>query len=536
MRWHLTRLLACGLALALGARGLAAENAATTAAAPAPDPYALAAKIDKHLNDKMKSAGVTAAPRADDAEFLRRTTLDLNGRIPLPREIHELAATSAADKRRKLVDQLLDNPGYVNHFTNVYRHLFLPEASTNFEVAYFQIGFDNWLRKKFRENTPYDKIAREMIAVEIGQNRNQYYNPFDGRETPTAFFSAKEAKPENLAAATAKVFLGIQIECAQCHNHPFARWSREQFWNTAAFFAGIERTQPNFYSPMREIFDRREIAIPNTDKVVQAAFLDDKDPQWKFQTSSRVTFADWMTADDNPYFARTAVNRLWAHFFGVGIVDPVDDFNDENKASHPELLDELSKAFIASKYDMKFLVRAITATDAYQRTSSMTEPGQSNPRLYAKMSVKGMTGEQLFDSLAQAVGYRDPYPRNQPAFVFGGNNPRYEFISKFASTSKPTEIQTSILQALMLMNGKFLADATTIDKSETLAGVWDAPFLDTGRKIETLYLAALGRKPRPEELQKLVKHVETGDPAKQKQRLGDVYWTLLNSVEFRVNH
>ncbi|MFL5340547.1 MAG: DUF1553 domain-containing protein [Gemmataceae bacterium] len=535
MRWHLTRFAALALALAAGARAGAANNAATTAGT-APDPYVLAARIDALINEHLKKAGVAAAPKADDAEFLRRAMLDLHGRVALPREYYDLTTAKDAQKRRQLVDKLLDGPGYVNHFTDVYRNLYLPETMANVETVYFQFGFDNWLRKKFQSNTPYDVMARELITAQISNRGNQYINPYGGQENPLAFFSVKEAKPENIASSVTKIFLGIQIECAQCHNHPFARWSREQFWGTAAFFAGIERTQPNFYSPMREVYDRREIAIPNTDKVVQASFLDDKEPQWKFQTSSRVTFAEWMTAPDNPYFARTAVNRLWAHFFGIGIVDPVDDFNDENKASHPELLDELAKAFVAAKYDMKYMIRAITATEAYQRTSTLTDSSQSNPRLYARMPVKGMTGEQLFDSLAMTVGYRDPYPKNTPAVFFGGNSPRADFVAKFNSTSKVTETQTSILQALMLMNGKFLADATSIDKSETLAAVSESPFMDTGRKIETLYLAALGRKPRPEELQKLVKHVETGDPAKQKQRLGDVFWTLLNSVEFRVNH
>jgi hypothetical protein len=530
------RLLAVGLALC-GAPALAAE--ATADAKPAaPDPYALAAKIDQHLNAQMKQVGVTPAPTADDAEFLRRVTLDLNGRIPVQQEIYKLTAGKSAIKRRETVDRLLATPGYINHYTNVYRHLFLPEASTNFEVAYFQIGFDNWMRKKLEENTPYDKLARELITAQISNRRDVYYDPFGGTANPLAFFQAKEAKPESIAAATAKVFLGIQIECAQCHNHPFARWSRDQFWGTAAFFAGIERTQNNFYSPMREVADRREIAVPNTEplKVVQATFLDDKEPQWKFQTSSRVTFAEWMTADDNPFFARTAVNRIWAQLFGVGIVDPVDDFNDDNKPSHPELLAELTKAFVASKYDVKYLIRAITATDAYQRTSAITESSQSNPRLYARMPVKGMTGEQLFDSLATAVGYRDPFPKNQPGFIFGGNNPRSEFMNKFATSSKPTETQTSILQALTLMNGKFLVDATNVEKSEALSGINAMPGWTTQTKIETIYLSVLGRKPRADELAKLVKHVETGDPAKQQQRLGDVMWTLLNSVEFRVNH
>ena len=279
-----------------------------------------------------------------------------------------------------------------------------------------------------------------------------------------------------------------------------------------------------------------EIAIPNTDKVVQAAFLNSTEPRWKFQTSSRITFADWMTADDNPFFARTAVNRIWAQMFGIGIVDPPDDFNEENKASHPELLDDLAKAFIAAKYDVKFLIRAIASSETYQRASAQTDSTATDPRLFGRMPVKVMTGEQLFDSMATAIGFTDPLPRNQPAFIFGQNSPRAEFLSKFDQGNKPTEEQTSILQALTLMNGKFIADATSVDRSETLAAVAESPFLTTPRKIEALYLASLGRKPRAQELATLVKHVETGDAAKQKQRLGDVLWTLLNSVEFRVNH
>lgn len=501
-------------------------------------PVDLARKIDQHVNARLKRDGIAPAPRTDDAEFLRRAYLDLAGRIPLISEIHGFLNDAAPDKRAKLVNRLLASPGYVNHFTDVWRSVMLPEATTQFEVAYAQIGFDTWLRDKLKENAGWDKMARELVAAPIGNNRNgnNYYDVYSGRSNPTAFYQAKEGKPENMAAGISRVFLGIHIECAQCHDHPFARWSREQFWSTAAFFAGVERTQPNFYAPLREVLDRRELGIPNTDKVVQAAFLDDKEPRWKFQSSARTTFADWMTSPDNPFFARTAVNRIWAQMFGVGIVDPVDDFNEENKPSHPELLDELAREFIAADYDVKFLIRAIMATETYQRTSRQTDPTQSDARLYSRMPVKALTAEQLYDSLSTAVAFRDQFPRNQPAVVFGNNTPRAEFLSRFGGSNKPTENQTSILQALMLMNGSFVGNATSVDKSETLAAVADSPFLSPARKVESLYLAALARKPRADESAKLVKYLETGDPAKQKQRLGDILWTLLNSVEFRVNH
>ncbi len=251
-----------------------------------------------------------------------------------------------------------------------------------------------------------------------GENGRRGINPFErrGSPTPLAYYFAKEGKPENLAASTARTFLGIRIECAQCHDHPFARWKREQFWGYAAFFGGVQKQGDgdNQFGPIREIPDRRELAIPGTERVVQAAFLDGGEPQWRFKVGSRVTLADWMTSAENPYFARAAANRLWAHLFGTGLVDPVDDLSDANPPSHPELLDELARQFAAHGYDLKFLLRALTATRAYQLSSDATSTtSQDDPRLFARMAVKGMTADQLFDSLAQATGLdADPNDAN----------------------------------------------------------------------------------------------------------------------------
>ncbi|HLW65760.1 MAG TPA: DUF1553 domain-containing protein, partial [Gemmataceae bacterium] len=194
----------------------------------------------------------------------------------------------------------------------------------------------------------------------------------------------------------------------------------------------------------------------------------------------------------------------------------------------------------ASKYDVKFLIRAITATEAYQRTSALANTSQTaDKRLFARMPVKAMNGDQLFDSLATAVSYPDP-TRNRPGIIFGGNSPRTQFMSKFNSTNKPTESQTSILQALMLMNGEFVTSAAdsqkNLDQSRTFQAIAKSDYMGTPRKVEAMYIATLGRKPRAQELEKLVKHIGTGDAAKKEQRMGDVFWTLLNSVEFRVNH
>jgi hypothetical protein len=274
------------------------------------------------------------------------------------------------------------------------------------------------------------------------------------------------------------------------------------------------------------------------EKKVSAKFLDGKEPKFQDSISSRVTLMDWMTAKDNPYFARNAVNRMWANFFGVGIIDPLDE-PSKNPPSHPELLDILAKDFAASGYDMKNLIRAIVNSRAYQRSSaSRAASSDSQERTFARMQVRGLTAEQLFDSIVLATGYRGELPLAQRQFV-GPNTPRGDFLAKFASAERLSDVQTSILQALTLMNGKFIGDLTSLDqgKSELLVGVIASPFFDTRQKIETLYLATVSRYPREAELQKLIAYVEKGGPSGDSNKaMTDVYWALLNSSEFAFNH
>jgi hypothetical protein len=360
---------------------------------------------------------------------------------------------------------------------------------------------------------------------------------YNGRgDSPIGFYMAKEGKPENLAASTARLFLGVRLECAQCHDHPFGGWTRDEFWGQAAFFAGIKGPRGDFYfGQLREVGDRRELPIPGTERVAQARFLDGKEPRWKYKVSAREALADWMTAKDNPYFARTAVNRMWGHFFGVGLVDPVDDFTEENKPSHPELLDELARQFVAHNYDFKFLARAITMSKAYQRSSAYPSADRPDARLFACMPVKGLSPEQLYDSILEATRTRDNTPLAQRAIIFGG--PRQEFMQKFAAQERRTDYQTSIPQALAMMNSNLVNTATHPAKSELLAAVNEAPFLSTAGRVEALFLATLCRKPTPEEADKLVRYVDKGGAAGDKKKaLADVYWVLLNSSEFMFNH
>lgn len=496
---------------------------------------ALAAKIDQRITGAW-GADVKPAPRADDAEFFRRVHLDVAGRIPSVTEARDFLEDDRPDKRAIWVDRILQGDpddssyrdAYVGHFANVWRAWLM--AQTNQQALFQQPALEMWLQQRLRANLGYDQLVRELLTQPTVGNPGP--GPFDG--SVTAFFQANEFRPENLAGSTARLFLGVKLECAQCHDHPFAKWSRDQFWEYAAFFTDVPQQarpgQPAVRVP------RGEIKIMGTDKVAKARFLDGKEPKWK-DDGTRPTLVEWMTAADNPFFAKAAVNRMWAHFFGVGLVDQPDGPGDDNPANYPELLDELARGFVAHKYDVKFLVRVITASQTYQRTSAVSHPSQKDLRLFARMPLRGLSPEQLFDSLAVATEYQEQVAADpQVAFRPGRQTPRAQFLAKFAAQDQKTDYQTSILQALYLMNNDFIADRTSVSKNRTLATLADQR-TSTARKIESLYLVALSRKPRPEESERFVKYVDSGGAANDpKKALADVFWVLLNSPEFILNH
>ncbi|HTU21762.1 MAG TPA: DUF1549 and DUF1553 domain-containing protein [Gemmataceae bacterium] len=495
-------------------------------AAP-PRPTDLATRIDRRLEARFKGDAIHPAPRAEDAEFLRRASLDLIGRIPRTADVHEFLADSSADKRARLIDELLEEPRFAVHFANLWRADLLPETSSSGQAALFQTGFQSWLIERFRANVPYDQMVRELLTAPVGGGREGEPVLRDPeRPNPLAFFAVKEASPEKLAATVGRSFLGIRLECAQCHDHPFAKWTQEQFWSQSAFFAGFGK-RGGLFAPLTEVADRRELRMLGNGKHIQPGFLDGGKPKLTPGQSSRVALAEWVTAPSNPYFARAAVNKLWAHFFGVGLVNPVDDFRDDNKPSDPALLDDLAAAFVASGFDLSLLIRGICRSEAYQRTSARTHPSQDGTRLPARMTVKALTGEQFFDSLALATGYRDTQDKGAA---------RRQFLTRFAQIGPPAEPETSVPQALTLLNGRFVAWATDPQRCPTLIAVTQTPGLTRAGRIEALYLATLGRRPTPVERERLDRHVARADAGGEAERLADVFWALLNCAEFRLNH
>jgi hypothetical protein len=267
---------------------------------------------------------------------------------------------------------------------------------------------------------------------------------------------------------------------------------------------------------------------------VEARFPDGSKPDWRRAVTPRQALSEWIARGDNPWFARAAVNRLWHYFLGVGLIDPVDGLGiEDNPPSHPELLDELARQFVAHDFDLKFLIRAIAGSSAYQRTSRQTHPRQAEPRLFARAASRALTPEQLYDSLVLATGYRSDPAKIGAYETFQMGPPRAIFLAPFDDpNSQPVDFQASIQQALMIMNGKFTEEATSSTRSATVAAVIDSN-RPLAQRIEELYLVTLSRKPRPQEARRLLDYAAARE---SKPALRDIFWSLLNSTEFVLNH
>jgi hypothetical protein len=488
------------------------------------DPAALSARIDELIGARLAKEGVPPAPRADDAEFFRRLSLDLNGRIPPLDQLKDFLDDDRPDKRTWWIGELLDGPDnaalYVRHFTHTLRRQLLEHTPAQPPAVLAPL--EGWLRKQGRANTPHDRLVRGLLT-----------DPEAG-----AFFQANQNKPENLAGRTSRLLLGVRLECAQCHDdRGGGTWKRTQFWEYAAFFAVPGDRQPmgDAYvalGPLRQKPGPARIRIGESDVWVETRFPDGRKPDWKRQATPRAALAEWVTRADNPWFARAAVNRLWHDFFGAGLIEPVDGLGQEdNPPSHPELLDELARQFAAHDFDRKYLIRAITGSQAYQRSSRQTHPGQANPRLFARAALRGLSPEQLLDSVMVATGYRPK--QTAETGPLGGDTVQGEFLAAFDDpAARPADVQASIQQALVMMNSKFIDQVTAPQTSTTLGAVAGGKARPVARRVEELYLTTLSRRPRLEEAERLLRHAGAGG----KEELADLFWALLNSTEFVVNH
>jgi hypothetical protein len=495
----------------------------------------VAAQVDALLARQLAAEGVTPTPCSDDAEFLRRVSLDLIGRIPTEAEARTFLDDPSPDKRLALIEQLLHDPEHGYHFANTWRALLIPEADTDRQVRYFQAGFEAWLRERRTSRDGFDDIVRDLLAVPIASPDQPPQFVLTDLRAPNAiaYIASKDADAAKIAANSVRLFLGIRLECAQCHDHPFDHWTREQFWNQAAFFAGLQRRGRGAFSPLTEAAGRRTIMPMESTESVPAAFLVG-DADVPSESPPRTAFAEWLTSADNPCFARAVANRLWGQMLGTGIVDPVDDIHAANPPSHPEILSLLEQSFVDSGFDLDFLFRTICLTEAYQRTSATAGGSAADARTFAQMPVKALSGEQFFDSLLIALGNETPADRARPGRE---DDPvRRRYLDQFASQGVFRDPETSVLQTLTLMNGPLLSDGTAPESGPRLQQLLGDASLNTAVRIESLYLASLSRRPDPDEQVRLVEYVDSGEPAESPRRLGDVLWMVVNSAEFRWNH
>ncbi len=478
--------------------------------------------VDRYIEARWPAG--TEAKVIDDAGFLRRVSLDLCGRIPRVWEVREFLADTSEGKRERLVEKLLASPDFARHFAAVWRARMVPENS-NAQNPYLATQLEGILAQWFKENVPWDQMAQRLLSVD--QQKVAGGGIYQANYGAAGlYFQALENKPEIMAGATSRLFLGVNLECAQCHNHPTADWKREQFWGYAAFFSEYAQRGPGEVA-----LGKGKIRIGTSDVVVNARFLDGMEPRLE-HVESGLALAAWMTSKSNPYFAKSLVNKMWGQFFGVGLLDPIDEPSKENRPSHPELLDALAKDFVEHDYDLRRVIRLIVNSRTYQLDSS--GDGRADLRLFTRAAVRGLSPEQIYDSLVRATGYRTEKGADAMQTAYG-RDARGEFLSKFNNRAdKPTEAQTTILQALSLMNGQMISQASDLKKSQTLAAVAEADFMSVDEKIEALFLATLTRRPSSQEFERFGKYVSGSE--EPKRALADVFWVLLNTGEFRTNH
>lgn len=522
----------------------AAESQATESA-PAAQPAAptgpklttqeLADWIDARFAAEYQRAGVTPSETVDDATFLRRISLDLQGRIPTVAQLRDFLAEDTTFERQDYIDRLLTENKQparfadrsAEHLARVWRRMMVPASAPNAAAA---MQLEPWLARQFAANTPYDQFARKLLLVSqpnmqagLGPSPQPEGQAAADPDAAAAIFEqAVGGMPENLASAYVRVFLGVRLHCAQCHDHPLASWKKTDFWGMAALLSGGNAKQP-MAAPA-------PILKASTEEVVYASKLlwtETPLAEIPADKSPREFLADWLVSPDNPNFAATAVNRVWQYLCGRGLAGSVDDL-DRVTPEERKILDDLAKLFQESGHDVRWLIAGICKSKVYQQ-AAMTEQVEEDG--FVHRPLKTLLPEQVFDSLEQALSLPVARVDNGPRF----NGERGQFVSRMneSATDTPTDYKGGIPQALMLMNGKLTADATSLENSRTLRAVIEAPFLGNLAKIETLYLAALSRKPRPEESDYLLGHVE-GQPSadERKEAFAEIFWGLLNSPEF----
>src|SRR2546427_2780489 len=485
--------------------------------------------IDRLVDAKLERLKIQPSPVTDDVTFFRRLSLDLTGRLPSPESVRAFLddPTASRAKRTKAIDKLIAGPEYVDHWTVKWGDLLQSSRKYLGEKGAYE--FQQWIRDAIASNRPYDKLVRELLTA----RGSSYDNP-----AANYFRVTREAKPA--MEKTTQVFLGVRMVCAQCHDHPFERWTQSQYYQMAAFFSAVG-IRAGYEVGEEIVFDQRsdyEMKHPKDARVMKPQFLLASSvapvpdgPQ------RRDALAEWLTSKDNPFFAKAIANRMWSYFLGKGIIDPVDDIRASNPPSNPSLLEALTKDFVAHGFDLRDLMRTIVSSRAYQ-ASIVTNQWNANDRdNFSHAIPRRLSAEELMDAVSSAAGATARFPEGPEdtaaSQLVDPHIGREGFLDVFGRPPRESSCECerrsdfSLPQALNLVNGRTISDAVADPNGRVatlvLSGKSDEAIVDE------LYLAALSRLPTREEQLRGVTYLSNGAKGSRAQ---DLLWALLNSKAF----
>ncbi len=499
--------------------------------------------VDKHIFTKLKAVGMPPSEICSDSTFIRRVSLDITGRLPTVEATKAFLADQDPAKRDKLIDQLLDSSEYADFFANKWSAL-LRNKRTKTSYQRGNFAFHGWIRDSLDQNKPYDQFVREVVAAsgEVEQH------------PPVAWYREVNTV-QNQLEDVSQLFLGTRIQCAQCHHHPFEKWSQEDYYKLSAFFSQVGREKTRF--PDEEmIFHKRGLAKATNKKnnqPVQPAGLGADSPELTVDDDPRHALVDWMSKDGNPFFSHTLVNRYWKHFFGRGLVDPEDDMRETNPSVNPELLEELASTFVANKFDMKQLIRDICRSKTYQFSSIPNDYNVKDKHNFARHYPQRLQAEVLLDSIDDLTQVRTGFsglPPGTRATMLPDNsyNNGSYFLSVFGRPDNASACEcersgdASLAQSLHLINSKDIQNklSSGVGRAQKLAKDKDRT---DAEKIEELYYVAFARSPKKEELKLALDYLarevenEKGEktPADKGKSYEDIVWAIFNTKEFLFN-
>lgn len=486
--------------------------------------------IDEHVWTKLERLGITPSEPCADHTFIRRATLDVIGRTPTVEEVRAFLGDESPDKRTRLIDRLLENPEYGEHWANKWADLLRPNP---YRVGIKNtLNYDYWIRQAFRENRPYDQFVRELLTAEGGTFRNGAVTYFRDRRTP-----------DELTTITSQLFLGIRLECAKCHHHPFEVWGQDEFYSFAAYFAKIGRKGTGLSPPIsgsEEIIyggGNGSVKHPLTDAVMEPKPLFGKAPEVADGDDPRDALAAWITSDENPFFAQVMANRVWADMMGRGLVEPVDDLRATNPPSNGPLLEALGRDFREQGYDVKKLIRRIATSYVYGLSSIPSDRNVVDTRNYSRHYRTRLRAEALLDSAIQITGVPEDFEAVPPGSIareIWTHRVDSLFLDAFGrpdpNQDPPCERtgETTVVQALHLMNSQKLYGKIRSDKGR--AAELAASEMTPDQIIEELYLSIYARKPDMEERRIGVDYFKK--LSNRREAASDLMWALMNTPEF----